>query len=142
MKKRVLFPPSPRRRGAPLGNHNALKHGRFTRERRALAAEVRAYIKKTRALAASLTELARAAKALAALQKRTAEKDLRAFAVAGNDSARGAYAMARGGRPPSPGRTIILLKKPRRDPDPRLNSRAINHLAQRSPPHPAISLRC
>jgi hypothetical protein len=72
MRKRVLVPPSPRRRGAPLGNRNALKHGRFTRERRALNAEVRAYIKKTRALAAYLTTLAQAAKALAALERRTA----------------------------------------------------------------------
>ena len=40
------------RRGAPAGNPNALKHGKFTRERRALLAEIRAYIRRGRALVA------------------------------------------------------------------------------------------
>ena len=40
------------RRGAPPGNSNALKHGKFTRERRALLAEVRAHIRCGRALIA------------------------------------------------------------------------------------------
>jgi len=34
-----------RRRGAPCGNQNAFKHGRFARERFALLAEIRAHIK-------------------------------------------------------------------------------------------------
>lgn len=74
MRKLALIPPGPRRRGAPLGNRNALKHGRYTRERRALNAEVRAYIKRTRSLAAYLTALARAAKSLAALERFTATR--------------------------------------------------------------------
>ena len=43
------------RRGAPPGNKNALKHGKYTRERRALLAEVRAYIWRGRALIAQST---------------------------------------------------------------------------------------
>ena len=36
--------------GAPPGNSNALKHGKYTRERRALLAAVRTHIRKGRAL--------------------------------------------------------------------------------------------
>jgi hypothetical protein len=57
MMKRVLVPPAlrpprrtGRRRGAPPGNANAFKHGKFTRERRALYADIRSYVRKTRAL--------------------------------------------------------------------------------------------
>ncbi len=57
MRKRLLIPPTLRRRGAPLGNRNALKHGRCTRERRALYADVRAYIEQSRALAAHVKSL-------------------------------------------------------------------------------------
>lgn len=71
MRKRVLTPFSPPRRGAPLGNSNALKHGRYTRERHARLAEVRTYIKATRKLARDLTLLGQAAKCLAAHQART-----------------------------------------------------------------------
>jgi hypothetical protein len=109
MRKLVLIPPGPRRRGAPLGNRNALKHGRYTRERRALNAEVRAYIKKTRALAAYLTALARAAKALAALERFTR----RAQAVP--DVARGVtvHSVA------APGRVPAAFPRPCRSAGPR-----------------------
>jgi hypothetical protein len=49
----------PARRGAPLGNRNAFKHGRFTRERLGLYAEVRAHIRRSRALVAEAMEAAR-----------------------------------------------------------------------------------
>ena len=62
MRKRNLIPPAlrkprrtGRRSGAPLGNRNAYKHGRFTRERRALYADIRAYIAEGRALMAVLS---------------------------------------------------------------------------------------
>jgi len=42
------------KRGAPAGNRNALKHGKYTRERRALLATVRAHIQCGRALLAGL----------------------------------------------------------------------------------------
>ena len=52
MKKRVLIPPALRRprltdgkNGAPFGNRNAFKHGKHTRQRRALLAEIRAFIR-------------------------------------------------------------------------------------------------
>ncbi|MDE2184939.1 MAG: hypothetical protein KGJ78_18145, partial [Alphaproteobacteria bacterium] len=48
----------PNRRGAPLANRNALKHGRFTRERRALYAAIRDHIRRSR----ELIEQARAAR--------------------------------------------------------------------------------
>ncbi len=48
---------SPRKRGAPAGNRNALKHGKFTRERRALLAAIRAHIARGRALLAGGTAL-------------------------------------------------------------------------------------
>ena len=54
MRKRVLTPPGPRRRGAPAGNHNALKHGKFTRERYALYADVRAYVHEGRTAVADV----------------------------------------------------------------------------------------
>ncbi len=38
------------KRGAQPGNKLALKHGKYTRERRALLADIRAHIRKTRAL--------------------------------------------------------------------------------------------
>lgn len=47
-------PKTGRKRGAPAGNRNAFKHGRYTRERRALYAAVRAHIEHGRALTAAL----------------------------------------------------------------------------------------
>ena len=52
MRKRRLVPPALRsmephaakKRGAPFGNRNAFKHGKYTRERRALYADIRAHI--------------------------------------------------------------------------------------------------
>ena len=61
LKKRLLIPPALRppkaaaKRGAPFGSRNAYKHGKFTRERRALYADIRAYIAKGRALMAELS---------------------------------------------------------------------------------------
>jgi hypothetical protein len=60
MKKRglpALRPPPtpPGRRGAPFGNRNAFKHGKFTRERRALYADIREHIRHGRALIAAVT---------------------------------------------------------------------------------------
>lgn len=52
--QRCAAEPTPRRRGAPLGNKNALKHGRFTREMKALRAEIRAHIYRSRALVRQL----------------------------------------------------------------------------------------
>jgi hypothetical protein len=60
-RKRVLVPPAqrqpaqnagapPRRRGAQLGNQNALKHGHFTHEMKAFRAKVRAYVRQAHAL--------------------------------------------------------------------------------------------
>jgi hypothetical protein len=49
-------PASPRKRGAPPGNKNALKHGKRTREMRALRADIRAHIQRGRALLAAGTE--------------------------------------------------------------------------------------
>jgi len=48
------IPDAPARRGsgAPLGNRNAVKHGRRTAEMRALRAEVRLAVQKAKALAA------------------------------------------------------------------------------------------
>jgi hypothetical protein len=43
------------KRGAPFGNKNALKHGKRTREIRALRAAVRAHILRGRALVATVT---------------------------------------------------------------------------------------
>ena len=43
------------RRGAPCGNRNALKHGKYTRERRALYAEIRDHIREGRALTAAIS---------------------------------------------------------------------------------------
>lgn len=40
--------------GAPPGNRNAVKHGKYTRERRALYAEIRAHIREGRALTAAI----------------------------------------------------------------------------------------
>ena len=51
MKKRHLRPrraKPPRKRGAQPGNQNAYKHGKYTRERRAFRAEVRAHIRRGR----------------------------------------------------------------------------------------------
>ncbi len=60
MKKWVLVAPALRpprkgrgKRGAPFGNRNAFKHGKFTRERRALYADIRAHIRCGRALIAA-----------------------------------------------------------------------------------------
>lgn len=57
MKKRALVPPSPEeilaqspKRGAPFGNNNALKHGQYTRARRALNADISAYVRRCREL--------------------------------------------------------------------------------------------
>ena len=57
MKKRLLTPPAlrppreaPGKRVAPFGNRNAFKHGRFTRERRALYADIRAHVRRGRVL--------------------------------------------------------------------------------------------
>ena len=60
-KKRHLRPPPapppiPLKRGGQPGNTNALKHGKCTRERRALFAAVRAHIQRGRALLAGGTE--------------------------------------------------------------------------------------
>src|SRR5437762_10598029 len=41
------------KRGAPFGNRNALKHGRYTREMFAFRAEVRMRLRETRAVIAS-----------------------------------------------------------------------------------------
>lgn len=49
-RKRLLVPHGPRRRGAPPGNANAFKHGKFTRERLTLYADIRAFIAQGRAL--------------------------------------------------------------------------------------------
>ncbi|HET7334697.1 MAG TPA: hypothetical protein VFI93_06215 [Rhizomicrobium sp.] len=38
------------KRGAPYGNSNALKHGKFTQERRSLYAEIRSHVREGRAL--------------------------------------------------------------------------------------------
>jgi hypothetical protein len=46
-------PPPPHKGGAPKNNRNALKHGTFTRDRRALFAELNAHIAKGRALLAA-----------------------------------------------------------------------------------------
>jgi hypothetical protein len=60
MKKQLLVPPAlrppkvPGKRGAPFGNHNAFKHGKCTRERRALYANIREYISRGRALIEAL----------------------------------------------------------------------------------------
>ena len=57
MKKRRLLPrsaPAKRKRGAPPGNRNAFKHGKFTREIYALRRDVRAHILRGRALIAEL----------------------------------------------------------------------------------------
>lgn len=43
------------RRGAPCGNANALKHGKYTRARRALLAEIRIHIRRGHALRAAVT---------------------------------------------------------------------------------------
>lgn len=42
------------KRGAPSGNRNALRHGRYSGERLMLLAEIRAHIKKGKALARSI----------------------------------------------------------------------------------------
>ena len=62
MKMRVLIPPAlrqrpkvPGKRGAPFGNRNAFKHGKFTRERRALYADIREHIRHGRELIAAVT---------------------------------------------------------------------------------------
>ena len=47
-----------RKRGAPPSNCNAFKHGKYTRERRALCAAIRAYIHEGRAFAAALDAVA------------------------------------------------------------------------------------
>ena len=47
---------TPRKRGAPFGNRNALKHGKRTQEMRALRAEIRAHIQRGRALLAVGTQ--------------------------------------------------------------------------------------
>ena len=61
MKKRVLVPPALRpqprvrgKRGAPFGNRNAWKHGKFTRERRTLYADIREHIRRSRVLIAAV----------------------------------------------------------------------------------------
>jgi hypothetical protein len=45
-------PPISLKRGGQPGNTNALKHGKWARERRALLAEIRAHIRHGRALLA------------------------------------------------------------------------------------------
>lgn len=61
MKKRLLIPPALRRQrvtggrwGSPVGNRNALKHGKFTRERCAFYAEIRKHIRRCRELVEAL----------------------------------------------------------------------------------------
>lgn len=54
LTRKSLPPETPRKRGAPLGNTNALKHGKHTRERRALFADIRAHIVTGRTLTAAL----------------------------------------------------------------------------------------
>jgi hypothetical protein len=74
MKKRVLVPAAlrpprvPGKRGAPFGNHNAFKHGKFTRQRRALYADIREHIRRGRAL-------------IKALARPPTEKSLRDFSA-------------------------------------------------------------
>ena len=46
-------PRLPSKGGAPLGNRNALRHGRYTREQRAFMAEVRAFLRECRATVAA-----------------------------------------------------------------------------------------
>jgi hypothetical protein len=58
-RKRALNS-APRKRGAPPGNKNALKHGKRTRERRTLLAAIRAHIQRGRALLAGGTQGAKA----------------------------------------------------------------------------------
>lgn len=60
LMKRRLIPPALRRarrtggkNGAPSGNQNAFKHGKYTRARRALWADIRAHIRRSRALIAA-----------------------------------------------------------------------------------------
>lgn len=51
LKKRHLRPKrakAPRKRGAQPGNRNALKHGKYIREYRALRADIRAHIRRGR----------------------------------------------------------------------------------------------
>ena len=57
----MLIPPALRRprntggkNGAPFGNRNAFKHGRRTRERRALRADIRNHIRRARELMAAV----------------------------------------------------------------------------------------
>jgi hypothetical protein len=63
LKKRRLIPPALRKprltggkNGAPFGNAHALKHGRRTRELRALKAAIRAHTRRARELIASLAD--------------------------------------------------------------------------------------
>lgn len=56
-KERKAITISTRRRGAPRGNANALKHGKRTRQRRILYAEIRAHIFNGRALIAAIEEM-------------------------------------------------------------------------------------
>jgi hypothetical protein len=48
---RPAKPAGAKKVGAPMGNANALKHGKYTQARRALIAEIRAHIRQGRALA-------------------------------------------------------------------------------------------
>ena len=63
LKKRVLVPPALRRpritggkNGAPFDNRNAFRHGKFTREGRALYADIREHIRSSREMIAALVD--------------------------------------------------------------------------------------
>ncbi len=72
---------TPRKRGAPMGNRNALKHGKYTRERRALYAAIRAHIEAGRLLVAELTLASARLKLLRSLDGRTTSApEVRTFA--------------------------------------------------------------
>jgi hypothetical protein len=53
--------PSRPRGGAPFGNSNALRHGRYTREQRAFRAEVLAHLRDSKMLIAAVKRLLREA---------------------------------------------------------------------------------
>ena len=56
LNSNFLGVPPPHRGGPPKNNRNALKHGTFTRERRAMFAELNAHIAEGRALLAAFVK--------------------------------------------------------------------------------------
>jgi hypothetical protein len=51
----LLSPPAQKRRGAPKGNRNAVTHGRYTADQRALRKRIRALIKNVHATLGGLS---------------------------------------------------------------------------------------